>query len=228
MRLDQARARLGARSGEFLGLLIAGDLLFIALHLLHGYSTRFSDLGFSDPGFSLGKDRGFGEIFQYLKMFGIVLLLLGISSRAGRLSYLSWSGLFLYFLIDDSFQLHERVGRVIAVRLGYTPGLSLRAKDFGELTVVVAAGLFFATVVALAWWRGGDDFRRVSKHLAMLVGLVVLFGVVLDMIHFMVKTPAVAAGLGIVEEGGEMVAMSLACWYTYTLFLGRDRSRGSG
>jgi hypothetical protein len=100
-----------------------------------------------------------GETYQYLKMYWIVLLLVGVSIRRGKLSYLSWALLFVYLLLDDSLLFHERLGSMVASRLGYTPVLNLRAQDFGELTVVAAAGLVFAGLLSFTWWRGDPEFR---------------------------------------------------------------------
>ena len=156
-------------------------------------------------------------------MFWIVLLLTGVSVRTGRWSYLSWSLLFLYLLLDDSLQLHERLGSIVASRMGYAPGFQLRAQDFGELTVVGSVGLLFASLLALTWWRGDREFRTVSRDLALLVGVVVLFGVGVDMLHSMAGSPALTAALALLEDGGEMVSMSFVCWYAYRVFL-RQRS----
>jgi hypothetical protein len=219
MRRVHLAAYLKANAGEFLGLLIAGDLLLIGLHLLYIYSRYFSDIGFSSSAFSVTRDGGLGETYQYLKMFWIVLLLTGVSVRTGRLSYVSWALLFLYLLLDDSLQLHERLGSMVASRMGYAPAFHLRAQDFGELTVVGSVGLFFACVLALTWWRGDQEFRRVSRGLALLFGVVVLFGVGVDMLHSMADSPALTAALALLEDGGEMVAMSFVCWYAYRVFL---------
>ena len=202
-----------------LGLLIAGDLLLIGLHLLHIYSRYFSDIGVSSYFFSITIDGGLGEIYQYLKMGLIVLLLVGVSVRRGKLSYLSWAVLFVYLLLDDSLLLHERLGEVVASRMRFTPVLTLRAQDLGELTVVGSVGLLFAGLLTLAWWRGDPEFRRVSRDLALLVGLLVLFGVGVDMLHGLSDVLALMAARALVEDGGEMVAMSLICWYAYRVFL---------
>jgi hypothetical protein len=160
-----------------------------------------------------------GETYQYLKMYWIVLLLVGVSIRRGKLSYLSWALLFVYLLLDDSLLFHERLGSMVASRLGYTPVLNLRAQDFGELTVVAAAGLVFAGLLSFTWWRGDPEFRRVSRGLALLVGVLLLFGVGVDLLHGISDIPAVMALRALLEDGGEMVAMSFVCWYAYRVFL---------
>ena len=207
------------RDHAFLGLLIAGDLLLVGLHLLHIYSRYFSDIGISSYMFSLTHDGGVGEIYQYLKMYWIVLLLVGVSVRSGKLAYLSWTFLFLFLLLDDSLQIHEQLGAIVSSRMGYTAALHLRAQDLGELTVVCLAGLFLGSLLSLTCWRGDPQFRRISRDLALLVGLVVLFVVGIDMLHGISDIDAVIAARALLEDGGEIVAMSFVCWYVYRVFL---------
>jgi putative solute:sodium symporter small subunit len=209
---------VGSSSVALLAILIAIDLIFVTLHLLHLYSRHYTNIGFLAPMFSIEQDRGYGELWQYVKTLAIVLLLLGLSLRRASRSYLSWAFLFLSFLLDDALELHERLGEGAAAYLGYGPGLNLRANDLGELTVVALATLVFGTLLAFTWWRGDVAFRRVSKRLALLVGVLVVFGIGMDAIHIMVKNRVLGTALGFVEEGGEMVAVSLILWYTHRLF----------
>jgi hypothetical protein len=180
-----------------------------------------ADLGFSGRRFSLYRDRGFAELFQYTKILAIVLLLAGIALRAGY-RYLIWCSLFFYFLLDDALQLHERLGAAVAAGLEFPPAFQLRAQDLGELTVVAGVGVPFAVLLALVWWRADESFRRDSRELALLVGGLAVVGVVLDMLNMMLRVPLLAGLIGVLEDGGEMVMMSLICWYTYRLFLRRN------
>jgi hypothetical protein len=200
-----------------LGYLLAGDLLFLLLHLFHVYSERVSDLGLSNPVFSLAQEQGLAEIFQYLKFLCTALLLLVISRRQSNLSYLSWSALFLYLLLDDSLQLHERGGAQLAAYISrdFALAVRLRVRDVGELIVALAAGLGFLGIIATAWHRGGDEFREFSRRLIVLLALLFLFGVVTDMVHEMVRRGVLAASLQVLEDGGEMIVMSVVCWYVY-------------
>jgi hypothetical protein len=194
------------------------------LHLLHVYSVEVESIGFSDRRFSLYRDLGFAEFFQYPKMALAALLMIGTSRGTRRRSYLIWAALFLYLLLDDSLRVHERAGRAISGYLEYAPALHLRAQDYGELTVFAAVGVLFATPLLIAWWRGDADLRRDYRDLALLVGCLALVGVVLDLLHVMVQIRALGGAIGLLEDGGEMIVMSVICWYTYRLFLRRSRT----
>src|SRR3712207_1869945 len=86
---------LDREAGRLLLLLISADALFIALHLLH-MSAGVP----SDPNFSITKERGFGEIFQYVKEYWIVVIFAWLFLRNFEFLYLAWSLLFGYILLD--------------------------------------------------------------------------------------------------------------------------------
>ena len=209
-------------SPEVLLLMIATDLLLIVLHFLHTYSPYFTD-----PRFSLEVDRSFSEVFQYIKEYWIALIFCWLSIYKSAPSYLVWSLLFGYFLLDDAFMLHERLGRIVANHWQYHAMLRLRAKDFGELTVSALVGMAFLPALVGAYYWGTAEFRRVSQRLMIMLLVLVFFGVVLDMVHIMLPSESILYQLlGAADDGGEMVVMSVICWYTLD-FLTRDRNPGA-
>ncbi len=203
---------------EFLFLLIWADILFIVLHIFHAYTPYFRNIDYS-----MGNDRGFAEVFQYLKEYWIVLMFCGLS-LVKSYTYLGWSLLFGYLLIDDSFLLHERLGQMVANYFDYEDIAMLRARDFGELTVSAMSGGIFFTMIGTAYHWGSDNFKRACQRLVMLLLLLVFFGVVVDMVHSMLKpSSGLDRLMGTLEDGGEMVVMSVICWYVLHL-LRRARS----
>lgn len=197
---------------EFLGLLLAVDLFFILLHLCHLYTPYFHD-----PAYSIEMDRGFAETFQYVQGFWVVLIfcwLALISSPA----YLVWALLFTYIVIDDAFMLHERIGRALATYVDYQHIALLRTRDIGELLVFAAVGGVFLLLFGITYQQSSTPIRRVYQQLFRYFGLLVFFGVVVDMLHIIAgKEGFIVPLIGLLEDGGEMVAMSLLCWYTFHL-----------
>jgi len=161
-------------------------------------------------------------MFQYLKFFWVIIILIFASLKSASWLYTAWVPAFAYFLLDDSLQVHERVGEYIAASLGIAPTLGLRPRDYGELAVSAAAGIVLALPLVWAYSKGSRMFRRTSQDFALLVLIMVFFGVVVDMIN-------VALGfnwtlrfvLGVIEEGGEMLAVSFIVWYAF-LMMTRD------
>jgi hypothetical protein len=206
-------------SHEVLFLVIATDLLFIILHLLHVYSPYFTD-----SRFSLEIDRSFSEVFQYVKQYWIALIFCWLSILKFERSYLVWALLFGYLLLDDALMLHEVLGKRVAKYLQYHSMFKLRARDLGELTVNALAGMAFLLAIVGAYCWGTEEFRGVSKRLMLVLFLLVFFGVVDDMVHVTLPSASIPYQLlGVIEDGGEMVVMSVIGWYVLD-FLMRARN----
>jgi hypothetical protein len=212
-----------ASASLFLVLLLVGDLVYIAVHLVWT-ETRL----LNSPLAALDVDRGYAEFFQYMKLLWTVLLLGLLSLRTRRWGYLAWALLFAYLLVDDSFSLHENIGRLLASRLSLGDAFGLRAIDLGELLVSAMAGGVVAVGIGWAYWRGGAEFRRSSRHLLVLLLAIVFFGVVVDMVHIAIGPEGwLDNALVILEDGGELVVTSFIAWYAFLLVIAGDRSRGA-
>jgi hypothetical protein len=197
-----------ASPGSLLGLLVAGDALFVALHVAHVTTPVLQD-----PRFSLDTDRGFAEVYQYLKEYWSALLLLraGLALRAPVL--VVWAVLFGYLMVDDAFMLHERAGEAIARRLPAAGALPLREQDVGEAVVAAAVGVLALAAVGLAHAWSAGPARAVSWRLLRLVGLLALFGVGVDLVHELLPPGSWHAAVTLVEDGGELVVMTAIVWF---------------
>ena len=102
-----------------LRLFLSADLAFIVLHIL--YKTYILNSSY----FSLKRDLGYSEFFQYTKFLWIIILLIYIIRKTRIWEYLSWLAVFTYFLADDAFQLHENIGGSIAGQLRFRAPLNL-------------------------------------------------------------------------------------------------------
>ena len=203
--------KLDRSSDRLLLLLVSADIFFILLHIFHFYTPFFAL-----PGYSLFRDRGFSEVYQYVKEYWIALLLLMFAIRSRKLCYLTWSALFGYLLIDDSSGLHERYGGKFAAYFDFHPAFGLRAKDFGELVVTGLASLFFFSFILASYVLSDEKEKRFSRYLAVILFGLGFFGVFMDMVDMMVNNPVLARILGTVEDGGEMLVMSIAVWFVFS------------
>ena len=213
---------LNERSASlFLALLICGDLAFVVLHFINGLTPIIVM-----PLRELGRDGGYPELYQYLKFLWIIILLIFVSLRNASLLYVAWAAVFAYFLLDDSFQIHERVGRYIAANLSLVPTLGLRLQDYGELAVSAAAGIILFLPLVWAYRKGSRMFRKISQDFALLISILIFFGVVVDMAHIAIRLGrTVDFVLGVIEDGGEMLSVSLILWYAFLMMV-RDRDSG--
>jgi hypothetical protein len=206
---------------EVAAALIVADLAVIALHMLHEYlPRRVFELDLFGRGFYVDTEGGFGECFQYAKLGVTAGLLLLIYARRRAPSYLALAVVFAYLLLDDAFQIHEFVGLHLVSRLGLAGLVGARPQDSGELIVMAATGSVLLAQLALAYRASGTEDRRpVPVYLALLI-LLAFFGVFVDMLHMALR--GIVTGLALVEDGGEMLVVSLIVAYTACLY----RERG--
>lgn len=165
-------------------------------------------------------DRSYPEFYQYTKEFWIVYLLFAIYIKTREVGYLGWASLFFYMLLDDSIEIHERLGEVFAKHFDFNRLSGLRPQDFGELiTTALFASVLF-TIIGIFYRYGSNTFKKVSIEILTLVIMIVFFGIFIDMVHITIQLgKAVDFLLSIIEDGGEMIAMSITVSYFFNLKL---------
>jgi hypothetical protein len=188
--------------------LIAGDVLFIALHCFQSFlGTPGSEL------WSIEHDRGFAEMFQYLKYIGIGLALAHLARRTRLAVLLGWIGVFAFLLLDDSMRIHERFGLGMVAWVHIPDVGGLRGRDVGELIFAVLAISIVAPVLALGYVRGSSSARQISADLFVLLAVLVTCAVGGDAIHRVLSGTVINIVAGVMEDGGEMLALSFTCCY---------------
>jgi hypothetical protein len=128
--------------------------------------------------------------------------------------YFAWALLFLYFLLDDSLQFHENFGAYLVEYFNFKPNFGLRAQDFGELTTSFFAGLILFSLILINYYYSDPKEKNITHNIFKLVLLLAFFGVFLDVLH--IAIPSVK-GLATIEDGGEMIVMSLILAYVFNL-----------
>jgi hypothetical protein len=194
-------------------LLFCADAVFISIHLFNIYADR------PDPIYSLGRERGYAELFQYLKLFWLALLFAILAHHRKQMVHVGWMTLFAAILIDDSFALHERYGLRLAETLGLEPALGLRARDIGELLFLAAAGAALVAALGLTLLAADPADRQFSMRLGRLVALLAFFGVIADAAHSVALGTWADTPAGVFEDGGEMVMVSLILGFVFSQVL---------
>ncbi|HEY9831595.1 MAG TPA: hypothetical protein V6D26_13525 [Stenomitos sp.] len=205
MKLD-----LKDNSIRLLYLFLATDLVFILIHLVYSYTGLISN-----SAFSLAQERGYAEIFQYIKEYWIALLLGVLAVKQRSVLYLGWSLLFFYLLLDDSLTIHETLGEMASIRLGFQSMFNLQAKDFGEVLVSVCVGLFFLFFLAIAYRFARRIPRETSKYLIIMLFVLAAFGIAVDVLHSLLRFSSLEPLLAMLEDAGEMVVMSVITWFVF-------------
>jgi hypothetical protein len=190
-------------------LLLGGDVAFIGIHVLYKTSVL------ADPLYALDMDRGYAELFQYIKEYWIILLLLVLGALRRSMTYPALAAVFAVLLVDDCFHLHEthgfRLARLLPADLpgGVPPGA------IGELLVLAALGLPIVALVAVSYFRADARDRRFMATIVGLGALLVFFGVGVDLAASLVHGTRAEPVLNTVEDGGEMVVMSVIVWTVF-------------
>lgn len=126
--------------------------------------------------------------------------------------------LFAYLLFDDALQIHEQIGSMLAARLDFLPQTRLRVQDYGELAVSAIVATLLLGPLAWAYWRSTPAYRTISRNLLLLVCALIFFGIGVDMAHIAFNSgPTVKFLLGMIEDGGEMLSVSMIAWYSFSL-----------
>jgi hypothetical protein len=196
-------------------LLVAVDLLFVLMHVLHAWSPLLDG-----SHYALDSDRGMAEIYQYIKFVWLSACLVLALIMTGQRVYVAWIALFVLLLVDDAMGLHENAGTVLAQWFGFSPALGLRAKDFGEVLYAAILGGMAVVLVVMTFWRGSLASQRVSADLLCLLCGLAFFGVFFDTIHTIAyfKMPGLVEGLlTLVEDGGEMLVVSAMTAYAFDI-----------
>lgn len=202
-------------------LLLGIDFALIAASTVRNH---ISFLGGEDL-LSVSKDGGYAEYFQYAKLAAIIVLLY-LAAKAKRSALIGgWGIIFFILLADDALQIHERGGSMLADWLSIPAMYHLRSVDYGELMVFALWGL---TAIAILTVTSRIDqspiARQVSKGLLLLLLGLAFFGGFFDMLHIAVANNWELSGTGhrlfdAIEDGGEMVVVSLMLAFVYRIYL---------
>lgn len=211
-KFNISRIITNTKVDQLLYLLILSDLVFILLHCLVrlGVFERYYKI------LSLNIDQSMPEAFQYVKELWIVLLLTITYIKKKEAVYLIWTLLFIFFLVDDFAGIHENLGGFIAE---ITSSLNFISKDLGEFLGVAIIGLAFLVVFLFVFFRAKRKDKRASVTLGFLVSALLFFGIAVDLIHaaFRGSSMVIYEFLALVEDGGEMLVMTLILWYSINM-----------
>lgn len=203
-------------------LLVIVDLLFIGMHVVHVWSPWLKSLMYS-----LERDSGLAEQYQYIKHIWVAACFAILFLRQRAFTFAGWSLFFAYLFVDDALQVHESMGTVLSDAFGFEPMFGLRAKDFGEIAVAATVGVAACVFAWLTFRRGREASRNVSADVLCLLVALGLFGVFFDTLHTITyfRLPAVSPVFALIEDGGEMLVVSLTVAYAFDVLANAGRAR---
>lgn len=188
--------------------LLGFNLALIALPVVLELAERMSLLtARSRPFLHPTTDGSIQELANYGQAGLCAVFLALVVWKRHSIMALAWCCVFLFVLIDDAFQYHETVGAWLATTFHFPSLGGMRPVDLGELMAWAMAGLVVGPMLAMAFLRCSGNERGMGLVLMACFGALVVFAVGLDMLHVAVQSEI----LMVAEDGGEMIAIALAC-----------------
>lgn len=212
------------KSDYYILFLVTADILFIFVHVFTIFFwDSFDPL---EPYFLMvNTDGGIAEYFQYLKYLTVMGTVIYIMIKTKELYYFFWLILFTLLLFDDALELHERIGSYFVVHFDYNSIFGLRPQDLGELTYASIVGFCLFIIFLLSYKYSNNKFKKASLDIGLLFGILLVFGIGVDMLHGVFnQNKYVNFVLVLIEDGGEMFAMSMICWYFYLNIIDERRN----
>jgi hypothetical protein len=203
-------------------LLVVVDLIFILVHAMHAWSPWMNA-----SHFSLESESGMAAQYQYTKQVWLSICLGLALLQTRRTAFFGWGLIFAFLLLDDILMIHERSGRLLAGTLGFPALFGLRPQDLGEVVMAAAIGIIAIALVVIVHRRGEAQSRQLSADLMFLLVALAVFGVFFDVLHTIMffRAPALAQAFSLVEDGGEMLVVSLITAYVFDITSNGGRLR---
>ena len=190
---------------HLLALLILTDAGFAVLHI-------FRTVGYLQlDEFLVSTERGYAEIFQYVKELWCSLILLLIAFKERSWLALMWALLFGYFFLDDSIGIHEQTDTWFGDVISFPSVAGVAPADVWQVATSLLVAFFFFVLIYFSY-RASSHTRMRSRSPQLLTWVVLLafFGVGVDAFHSLFRgRSGLDEALGLLEDAGEMVSMSV-------------------
>ncbi|TBN18638.1 hypothetical protein [Hyunsoonleella pacifica] len=168
------------------------------------------------------------EFFQYLKYLGIICFALYLLSVKKNQLYFTFILLFLFLLIDDVTQLHQIVGRYFVEWINLKMTFKRKVYPvFGQIIYLLITLIIFSIVFITQFKFTSANNKKLLLSIFKFLGVFLFFGVFLDLIHTITSDYVfISKILTIIEEGGEMLSLSLIVWLFYLLTFKPEKTGG--
>jgi hypothetical protein len=202
---------------------LAINVVLVALHGAHFVCLRYGlDAWPRDPLFSLDSNTGLAQLFSSGQTMLLIGLLLRLGAQTRTALYPALAAVFLLVLLDDALALNQLLGEPLAGALGLVDRPRLEAQSVAEMMVYGVLALPLLGMLAATFLRAPIEHRRAGAGFVLLLALLAFFATVMDLVHlaFIKSFFGSRLLLEVVEEGGEMLTLSLAL--TLALILSRQ------
>lgn len=158
-------------------------------------------------------DRSIPEIFNYLKLIVVIVLLERLFERHRQWIYAALGIAFAIILLDDALQIHETCGEYFVELFDIPYMWGMRDHDIGELITWAIIGHLVVPIVLVAFIKSSREHRANGMALMVPVAGLLFAAVFVDQLYLSNRNRFPGAGIVIdsVEDGGEMLAITLLC-----------------
>lgn len=213
--MDRPFRSISGRFASVLLLFIAIDLVFILIHCVGWATFRLGWTNEIPHAFRISDDGSVPEVFNYLKWAILVGTLAWISLRDRWLTAFLWAVVFLLMLLDDSLQMHEAFGLILADHLPIGDDAALDPADVGELIYAALMAGLVGTMLAAAFRNADAASRRLTIVLTLVLAAFGFFSVFVDAVQRIAinaypEISFLQDIFALIEEGGEMFVASTA------------------
>ncbi len=205
---------------QVLAFFVMVDLVFIGLFVTRDFLLDTPYGGFlRSEMWTIEQDRGYPEIYQYIKILLTMVLFCLIYFRRRNIAYLTWLPILLFVLLDDALQLHETFGTFLLTSFELPTVLGVGGFLYAEASLWLAVGLPLVGIVAYSYFRNPST-RTLSRRMVYIFLGLALFAGVLDGLHTFVERSGFTSGYArgvtaTIEDGGEMLVLSVMVAYVF-------------
>ncbi|WP_299814336.1 hypothetical protein [uncultured Jannaschia sp.] len=201
---------------RLLAILLALDLFFIAVTGLCGVAVMKGYLSATPDFLNIGRDWSAGECLNYVKWAIMAVVLVVAWRRNGHRIHLSLAFFVLLVLADDSLQFHERGAELLVSTF---PILRNQVGFLYEIVIWATMGVVGLTAVIIGLRDAPRSERDKVRVAAILFAAVVFFGMLVDVAHAFADPRSLVSGLLLLlEDGGEMISISVLAAYVVAVF----------
>lgn len=169
---------------------------------------------------------GYPELFQYLKYVMILFFVGQLIIIKKKYVYMPFLVLFLILLVDDAYQLHSKASWFFVHVLNLHTTMGIKGLIFGQLIYATVMGMFLFGFSSLFFLKASERIKHTFLDVFMLFTVFLFFGIGIDIVHNLLENVYwMLPFLTLVEEGGEMITLSILAWYFWYLVLEPHKKR---
>ncbi len=213
--------------------ILLADLGLVAIYLLSVLVERLFGIPVTSTA-DLNLRYSLASTYNYSKFFIAAALLLALAFFHRRAGYVWLAALFLFFLVDDALEVHDKLAHSLGdwIEIGIMSSLS--PQNRGEPLVylgmlAITASLLFGARRSM---RGAHHGVWLAFTLAVVA--LALFGAGIDMVHGVINAMTGDGTLAslldtafiVLEDGGEGIAASVIVWLALDGMLNAVRAGG--